>query len=594
MNKKTQPARQLGFLGRLILCLSLCLVLCLGLVIGGTQITTRRTMQQNALETGKKTIDNRATLLELNLAQISKLASNLYSNADVYSLLRQDSLDMQQAYRITLFLRSMMSMSADVDLYQIYLDVYSSKQSFIITADGSSSNGVSRYSVKLPDYIESGDVYCEGPHLASNYGGYSVSSGSAEVFSFHWALYDNAQTNIIGTISYDVRLDEMLTYVFPNESEYGFLMSGNDIIFQNQVTLTNQQAADILATCEEDGWGEVHTDTFHGIAFYSTVSLNNVDLQLVQMIPNSELYADANRLLRTNLLTIFLAFLLCALIIAFMVHRLFRPIRELDSCLQRIESEDDLGLRVADEVNYHANDEIGRLIRQTDNMLDTVEDLFERQKMLSQAQRDAEAKMLQAQINPHFLYNSLQSLASLALQRGQKDIFRYITMLGNRMHYSMDMESTSAELRQEFDYVDSYLILQNVRFGNGMQSDIRLSPEAENIAVPRMILQPLAENAFKHGKLCRTPGTYLKLIGEVKNEHLIIVMENNGLEVPPERMAELNAQFAAPGVSDYNMAEHIGMLSVLYRLRLFFNDRVTMVMEKPEGASVRITIDVPL
>ncbi len=118
--------------------------------------------------------------------------------------------------------------------------------------------------------------------------------------------------------------------------------------------------------------------------------------------------------------------------------------------------------------------------------------------------------------SPQFLYNALQSVATLALQNGDREAYRYITMLGSRMQYSMNLDQTTVELRQEFRYVESYLALQNVRFGYCLQSEIRLSPEAESVIVPKMILQPLAENAFKHGKLCRAEGAFFRLTGEVR------------------------------------------------------------------------------
>ena len=153
-------------------------------------------------------------------------------------------------------------------------------------------------------------------------------------------------------------------------------------------------------------------------------------------------------------------------------------------------------------------------------MLSSMERMFVRQQQLSDAQRQAETKMLQAQINPHFLYNSLQSIASRALENGQEDIFEYITLLGERMHYSMDLEKTTAELKEEFHYVESYLILQNVRFGNPVRTELALSPEAGHVVVPKMLLQPLAENAFKHGKLCRHAGTRLKLTAQIEQNIL--------------------------------------------------------------------------
>ena len=587
---------RIHFLYKIYLSISLCLLLCLLIITGTTQISTRNTLRENAIANGQAAIATRSTLLELNLAQIAKISGVMYSNSDVYSMLRSPSMNAIESYRITTFMRSMMNMPAEIPLVQIYLDIYTSNDSFIIAKSGNSSFGPSHYHVSIPDYIEPGEVYCEGPHLSNNYG-YSIGSSSLLVYTFHWKLYDNAQTHVIGTLSFDVALEDMMEYVFPEEDKVGYLMQSGGMVFANHIQITDQNAREILEDCRRAGGAnEIQRDSFKGIAFCNDAELNNVTLSLVELVPDEVLYADADQLLWRNLLVILVTFGIMCLILFFISRELTTPIRKMDQCMQAIETSGDLTYRLTDHVNYPAKDELGNLIRQTDQVLETVEKLFQRQQMLSQAQRDAEARMLQAQINPHFLYNSLQSLAALALSHGDREVFNYITMLGSRMHYSMNMETDTATLQQEVEYVENYLILQNVRFGNGMQADIRIDPAVKNLTVPRMILQPLAENAFKHGKLCRTPGTFLRLYADKVDSHLILIMENNGRGIPSEHIEELNHQFSIPGVPEARIGEHIGMLSVLYRLRLFFNNAVTMHITAPEDtdATVRIEVTIPL
>ncbi|MDD6212307.1 MAG: histidine kinase [Clostridiales bacterium] len=590
---------QIPFLARLLTSLFTCLLILLILITFTTQFTTRHTLRENAIQNGLDSIENRATLLEVNLAQIERLANNLYSNADVYNLIQSNSIDAQSSYRISLFLRSMMAMSSGLRLHQIYLDIYTSGYSYIISENRNSSFGTSFNHINIPDYIIPGEVFCEGPHLSNNYG-YSIGESSAMVYTFHWKLYDTSQTHTIGTLSFDVALDAMSPIVFPNENDIGFLMQRSDMVFTHELQLTDQQAKDILSRCvNSEHWSPIKMDEFTGIALYQDVQLSNLTLHLVELIPYSRLYAEANHLFVLNLILIAAAFILGALFIALVTRQIIRPIRQMDECMYVIESNGDLNYRLGEHIPYSASDEVGNLIHRTDRMLDTVETLFHRQELLSKAQRDAEARMLQAQINPHFLYNSLQSLAGLALSHGDREVFDYITLLGSQMHYSMDIQHTTATLHQEFDYVEGYLALQNLRFGNGMRADFSLSPEAEHLAVPRMILQPLAENAFKHGKLCRTADTFLRLSAWMEEGVLHIIMENNGLPIPEDQLTELNEKFSVPGIPDTALSEHIGMPSVLYRLRLFFNDDVTMKVDSPaamgEGdAAVRVSVRIPL
>ncbi|MCI6306066.1 MAG: histidine kinase, partial [Subdoligranulum sp.] len=532
------------------------------------------------------------------LEQIQQLSDNIYSNADVYSMLHENSLTTNEHYRIFLFLKSLKSLSPKIEIYQIYLDLYSMQESYIIGQNGSSF-GPSRYHIHVPDSVKKGSMYGEGPHLSSNYG-FSISGAGTPVYTFHRKLYDSSHRQELGTISFDVEVSALQEYLFQNNTIYGYLVQddGEIVISNSPVSLNDRQTAALLATCAETGWADLKFENFSGLAFAQNTTIDDFSLYVIRMIPYSELYAQCNRLLLNSMVILFSAAALCCLTIFLAVRRVIKPMRDLNRYVGALHKQgfrNGPPCRREDYVNYPYNDELGNLIVHTEQTFSTLYEMFERQKQLNQATRTAEAKMLQAQINPHFLYNSLQSLASLALQHGDKDTWRYITMLGSMMQYSMNLERATAPLRQEFEHVRAYITLQNVRFENQLTTEFMLDREAEDILVPKVILQPLAGNAYKHGQLCHRENSRFSLRARLLSHCLIIEAENTGDTCAPERIAEVNACLKNESVSLSQSGDSgIGLPNVLHRLRLFYGPEVSMKLSALPGGGTAVHICIPL
>ncbi|MBO6107375.1 MAG: histidine kinase [Stomatobaculum sp.] len=619
------PVYRSGFVRRLLRVIALILTAVFVTVTWVTQRDTRNILRQNAIDTGLQRIQTEADFLELYMDQLSQLFNTIYARADIYSKLHEAELNSADSYSLFLFVRSLYFVPREPQLYQIYLDLSTSGQSYIYREQGSSF-GPSRYHVTLPEGLSAGKAFGDGPHLSSNYG-YSLNTPAAEVYSLRWNIYNSVHREILGTMSFDVEVAELAKTVFRDAAEDGsvnYLISGDGtIIYAGGTPLSQQEIASVVAECKGRGWAEYQSDAIRGIVFTSSAEINGIQVRLIRVIPEKTLFAEPDRILRRNILIFTAALLILCLLIILSVQSMFRPVRDLSRYVSAV-GQHGIKTQISDYVQYDKDDEIGQLVNYTGEMMRDINDLFEKQEQLSRAQRTAEAKLLQAQINPHFLYNALQSIAGLSLQHGDRETYRYISMLGSRMQYSMNLDQTVVELKREFRYVESYLALQNVRFGNVLTTDIRLDPEAEDIPVPKMILQPLAENAFKHGKLCRAPGAFFRMTAELEDSGpenggaeeslhpvLRILMENNGGSCPPERMAELNAAFASvrtePGSSvsasgspdsetpgSGAAVSGIGMQNVLYRLRLYYGPDVSMHMDAPENGGVRITVRIPL
>lgn len=618
-----------SFLHRMLVWLSVLLLTSFGALTALTQIETRRILRQNALDTGVRNVRTSSAFLEIQMEQLSQLFRNIYHRADIYNVLQEEKLSAVDSYRIYIYLRSLLFMPGHTKIYQIYMDLNSSGQSYILR-DQNSSYGPSRYHIQIPQDLEPGEVYGEGPHLASAYG-YSLYSGSPLVYSFHWNIYNTAREMILGTISFDVEVSALKDLVFSGETDtdsiHYLLDNEGGTIYTDGTPLSQQESRAIISECVNEGWTRHDSAGSNrdltGTILYSSAGLDTLHLSILRVVPDRILFKDANFFLKKNLLLSGTAMLFCLLLSTLLIRQFLIPI----DCLSRYAAavrKEGISLKVSDYVRYDRRDEVGELIDYIDEMMRNINDLFAKREQLSMAQRTAETRLLLAQINPHFLYNALQSVATLALQNGDREAYRYITMLGSRMQYSMNLDQTTVELRQEFRYVESYLALQNVRFGYCLQSEIRLSPEAESVIVPKMILQPLAENAFKHGKLCRAEGAFFRLTGEVRQAEpsfdgccgslMEIIMENNGRSLSVREMERLNSELSqiitadagetAPGAEGLPRASEedangvisggIGLKNVIYRLRLYHGDRASLTLEQVEPEGVRIRVKLPL
>jgi two-component system sensor histidine kinase YesM len=263
------------------------------------------------------------------------------------------------------------------------------------------------------------------------------------------------------------------------------------------------------------------------------------------------------------------------------------PIRKLTEYVNRIQSgELDIDIRL------NRTDEIGALARRFRVMMETINNLVLREYRLEIANKTNELKALQAQVQPHFLYNALQMIGTSALQSGAPGVYQLVMLLGKLMRYSMSGSNKPVALAQEIEHTKAYLELQQQRFGDKLQYEINMAPETGILPVPRMILQPLAENVFKHA-FDPAGGVMRVTVQATRNdEQLLISVENDGPPIPQERLEELRELIHEQ--SERSDQEHIGLSNVLSRLRLNCGEQASMMLEGGTNGGLRVTLLVPI
>lgn len=218
--------------------------------------------------------------------------------------------------------------------------------------------------------------------------------------------------------------------------------------------------------------------------------------------------------------------------------------------------------------------------------------LEEQERLLLQARLDA----LQSQINPHFLFNTLNSISSLVRVRPEQ-ARELIVKLANILRSLLKKHDAFVLLRDEIDFIDNYLDIEVARFGSDKLRVIKdLEPQTLDVIVPSMMLQPIVENAIKHGLAPKIDGGSIVLRSRFQPEHrLRIDIEDNGVGMTTSngKFGE-RRRFARDGDETEAHVEGIGMYNVAERLRVLYGTNAHMTVQSSPGVGTRISIELPL
>lgn len=231
---------------------------------------------------------------------------------------------------------------------------------------------------------------------------------------------------------------------------------------------------------------------------------------------------------------------------------------------------------------------------QTAKLLDEIKARSLLEKEIRNAQlsvKEAELKALQAQINPHFLYNTLDSIQWLAVLHGAEDVRKAIQCLGQLLRHSLDRKSVIVNVAKELDQIRSYLFIQKMRFGEKLSYRINMEPGVLEFELPKLVLQPIVENAVVHGIQPKEGNGNVCIEGWLHApDQAIIEISDDGVGIAEAALENLNASLG----KEYERGEvqHLGLANVHKRLQFFFGENfgLTVSSRPADGVAVRIRI----
>ena len=480
------------------------------------------------------------------------------------------------------------------DLTQIYLYLERSDTSHRYAYNIKRYTEGKTYDITIPN---DRDYIIEPTHLSHTY---NINKFPYEdhthVISLHKNILNLPSDEILGTLTLDIKLDtinEMSDLLFNKQAEQLYIVDEQGHVIYNSHhadNMTLQQWLAQIKQSEHTNFYEFKDDQFEGIHLFQPIQSPIGNWTIIKRIPYDYLFTDARELTFINSSIVGLFLIIAIIAILYISYYFTSPLKRMLRYINQVE----IG-KMESTLETKRTDEFGILSRRFQQLIQNLNHAITNEYKLVLANRTNQLKALQAQINPHFLNNALQSIGTLALQNNQKHIYNLITSLGRMMRYQINTSELPVKLTTELEYVTNYLQLQSQRFENQFHFFFNIQEEAKHLEVPRMLLQPIVENCFKHGFVKHNNNGEIWIKAVCTNNELIITVTDNGIGMSVDQLNRLQKQLQTYMMHDINsheLGEHIGLFNTQARLQLQYNKQASLKLQQnsPNGLVVAIHI----
>lgn len=367
-------------------------------------------------------------------------------------------------------------------------------------------------------------------------------------------------------------------YIINSSAEKVIFTPDNNIMDLNSDTALDPGIMEHISGESGDFFYPVHGENmlivYHKSALTGWYTLN--------LIPEAQIISAFSHASRSNLYITILLTLILSLLIYLTCTVLTNNIVRLTRTVETIGANN-----LQPVLMIHSNDEVGALAIQFQNMLDRIQQLLLQIQKEEAEKRNAEIAALQYQINPHFLYNTLNTIKFLASLQGSENIVMVAESLSSLMHISM-RGRPFITIKEDIQFVQSYLTLQSYRETSVFQYQIDVEPELLDFVLPKLLIQPLVENALKHGLSQKAVNGIIQISYFREKETLHIRVEDNGIGISEERISEIFSRNQSAN------AGHIGIYNISERIKLYFGDNYGIQADSQEGLYTRFEIRIPL
>ncbi len=321
------------------------------------------------------------------------------------------------------------------------------------------------------------------------------------------------------------------------------------------------------------------TDTDTGSNFIVAKGrIPGTDLELAGIVETSSYRIVLNNISITATL-VMIASVLAAFLLSFITSKhISKPISSLVKAMKQVEGG-NLDVQMKENGK---NDELLALQSGFNDMVSQIQELIELTKEEERQLRKAERRALQAQINPHFLYNTLYTIKALAKLHGEEQILTISTKLGQLLRNAIDSSDDVIPLGDSFNLVESYLVIQQIRFQDKLKSVISIDESIKAIPAPKLIIQPFVENAITHGLEPKLDNWKLRINAFKRNKHIFILIQDNGVGFD-QNGSKVKTQDR----------KHIGLENVRKRLDLFYNGKASLKVTSKINVGTVIKIMLP-
>ncbi|MDO5422602.1 MAG: sensor histidine kinase [Eubacteriales bacterium] len=397
--------------------------------------------------------------------------------------------------------------------------------------------------------------------------------------------------SFLGVVLIDMNLNEIRKICGSFQNQEGFLCILNEkgeLVYEQEDGAALLDSAENLASLTaaaqeaEEGHFKIR---LNGKKYLTTLGeMEKTGWQIFYL----RAYGDVTAPLRTSILLVFFVVLLVMLLTLAVLNGILsgiiRPLNQLQEHMERVDLEN-----LNQQVEIESEDEIGKLSRNFNRMLERIDNLKGQVVQEQENKRRYELQALQAQINPHFLYNTLDSIIWMA-ETNDKNIVPMTEALAKLFRISLNKGNEEIPLSREIEHVKNYLIIQTMRYEDKFTYEILVEPEVENCRIIKLILQPIVENSIYHGIKAKKGMGHIRIEAFREGRFLKLQVSDDGCGMSQEMCDKMLSDEIEP--TDLN-GSGIGVKNVDERIRLRFGREYGLRYYGELGKGVTVVYTLP-
>lgn len=441
------------------------------------------------------------------------------------------------------------------------------------------------------------------PHVP----GYYVDEQEGEYITVARELRDPGTLQRLGYILIDIRPEafgQLLSNLnFEQRASLMIVDSQQRLIFERVSTEGLSAYAPLLSHGKLRNYAENQKVELDGRPHLYVRHLSGYSgLSVISLTPITVIQKESGEMLTFTVGLVLLCMAAVATLAVLVSYRVTRPLIRLKQHMIRVEHGD-----FSQRVTHYSNDELGQISRGFNRMMEEIHRLFHEVYALEIQEREAELAALQSQINPHFIYNTLESINMMAVRQRHGEVSSMVTALGKLLRYTIDRADRRVTLREELAFVDSYVRIQQVRYNGELEIIYDIEEEVNDYLIPKLMLQPLVENAICHGIEGQPAGS--KASGTIWvsavlfEQELLISVRDNGKGMDQDELDRLNASVSGRNVDHpqsnnpilhRHAGDSLGLHNIAQRLRLIYGKDSGLSVDGSLGQGLAVTLSIHL
>lgn len=364
--------------------------------------------------------------------------------------------------------------------------------------------------------------------------------------------------------------------------------NNNTIIYESDVDLINKtfNESQVLSNASEQN-GSFYIDNQGERFIYIYSTMPNTKWKMFVSISTKTLFKDAlvnNKMVLTvSLVTGFIAVLMYTML----AFTLTKPLRKLVGLMKLVQKGN---MDVYFDVKY--NDEVGLVASNFNNMIKRIKELIDEVYLTKLRKQQAEMDVLQAQINPHFIYNTLETIRMLSVLNGVNELAEISATFGSMLRYSVNKGQEIVTIQDEIEHLEKYVYIQNKRFSNKFILHNQIQERHLNTKTIKLLFQPIVENSILHGFEKKKGVGNIFITSSETEEFLLLIIKDDGVGMEPESLSQINIELERNNVFSENRT-HIGVKNVNERIKLFFGEKYGLTVQSFRGLGTEVILRLP-